>query len=265
MGGLIEDKTLEQEDAAYRRLSLRLRALYHMVPEGRAVCDVGTDHGFLPVALISTRRVPHVLAMDLREGPLSRAREHVWEDGVEEDVSLRLSDGLEKFHPGEAETVIIAGMGGALMEHILEDTLSEKAKAGIRTFILQPQSEIMHMRKFLAEKNYRIVEEDMVYEDGKYYPMMKVVPADSDTAGSDSALSTGDSDVDFNQELALRFGPVLLAKKHPVLKKYLQHGVEVEKQIIEKIEAAEPSEQNAKKLEKLKTELAYKEQALSLM
>lgn len=82
-----------------------------------------------------------------------------------------MSDGLTELHEGEADTVLIAGMGGMLMKRILEG--GGHCLSSVGELILQPQSEIHLVRKFLAEHGYQITDEDIVLEDGKYYPMMR--------------------------------------------------------------------------------------------
>ncbi len=116
--------------------------------------------------------IPSAFAMDINEGPLSRAREHVEENGLSDRIELRLSDGLCALQPGEAETAVLAGMGGGLMIRILKN--SPDVTAGMKEFILQPQSEIARVRAFLLEEGFLFIREDMVFEDGKFYPMMKV-------------------------------------------------------------------------------------------
>ena len=98
----------------------RIAAKAAGVTEGYAA-DVGTDHGFVPIRLIESGKVKHVVAMDVRKGPLERACEHVGEYHMEDQIETRLSDGLKELKPGEADTVIIAGMGGELMLRILRD------------------------------------------------------------------------------------------------------------------------------------------------
>ena len=102
------------------RLSDRLETVVSMVRPAESAADIGTDHGHVPVELVRRGTVKRALAMDVRKGPLSRAEESVAMAGLENRIETRLSDGLEKLSPGEAETVVIAGMGGELMIHILE-------------------------------------------------------------------------------------------------------------------------------------------------
>ena len=103
------------------QLSERLSAIASLVTEGSRLVDVGCDHGFLPISLVLSGRIPSALAMDVREGPLSRAREHVEEYGLQDRIRVRLSDGLSSFVPGEGDSLVIAGMGGHLMERILSE------------------------------------------------------------------------------------------------------------------------------------------------
>ena len=121
-------------------LSKRLRTVAGMVTKGNRVCDVGCDHGFVSIYLVQQGISPKVLAMDLREGPLRAAKEHVAAYGLEEQIETRLSDGLHNYEAGEADTLICAGMGGGLMTRILQ---AEREKtASFRELVLQPQSEI---------------------------------------------------------------------------------------------------------------------------
>ena len=117
-----------------------------MVTAGNVVCDVGCDHGFVPIYLVQQGISPRVLAMDLREGPLRAAREHVAVYGLESRIETRLSDGLHNYEKGEADTLVCAGMGGGLMMRILAK--DREKTASFRELVLQPQSEIEKFRRF---------------------------------------------------------------------------------------------------------------------
>ncbi len=93
------------------QLSNRLLAVAGMVTEGNTVADVGCDHGYIPIYLIQQKKIPCAIAMDIRRGPLSRAEAHIEENGLREYIQTRLSDGVQALKPGEADTLIIAGMG----------------------------------------------------------------------------------------------------------------------------------------------------------
>lgn len=213
-------------------LSRRLRMLADLVTKGYRAADVGCDHGFLSIYLIQQGISSRVLAMDVRKGPLTAAQEHIAACGLEAYIESRLSDGLAALCPGEAETLVCAGMGGPLMERILRDGM-EKAR-GLKELILQPQSEIGAFRRFLRREGFRILAEDAVWEDGKYYFAMKAV-----YAGTESRETVQDRDAappeegeEIARELADEYGELLLRKRHPVLKQYL----EFRKGVLEEIE-----------------------------
>lgn len=217
-------------------LSARLKALADMVTRGNRVCDMGCDHGYLSIYLAEQRISPGVLAMDVKEGPLGQAREHVALAGLGDYIALRLSDGLTDFQAGEAQTLICAGMGGRLMERILAKD-PHKSRS-FQELILQPQSEIASFRRFLRREGYSILREDMIWEDGKFYPVIKAAFTGAD--GREPAKETGEgrgTDAEFrvrsgdlpggqSQELADRFGPCLLKMRHPVLYDYLKKELE---------------------------------------
>lgn len=186
------------------QISRRLKAVAALVSPGLVLADVGCDHGYIPIYLIQKGQIPRAIAMDINQGPLLRAREHIREWGLEAYIETRLSDGLKALEPGEAQCLVIAGMGGPLMERIL--TQGAPVLKDMKELILQPQSEIGHFRQFLAENGYRIIEEDMVEEEKKYYPMMKAVQ------GS----------MNYTKKAEYLYGKKLLEKRHPVLREFLE-------------------------------------------
>jgi len=114
--------------------SARLRAIAGMVLEHQAVADVGTDHALLPIFLVSSGRVPYAIAVDGALGPLRGAQRHV--DVSNTKVKVRQGDGLQCLQPGEAQTVVIAGMGGPRMCRVLQRDQSHLT--GVLRLVLQP-------------------------------------------------------------------------------------------------------------------------------
>ena len=104
-------------------LSKRLAAVAAMVTKGNIVCDVGCDHGYVSIYLVREKISPRVIAMDVRPGPLAQAKEHILMYGLSDYIETRLSDGVDALNEGEADTLILAGMGGRLMEGILPCTV----------------------------------------------------------------------------------------------------------------------------------------------
>ncbi len=153
------------------RLSARLRAIFDLVPEGAAVCDVGTDHGYLPAALASSGRACRVIATDIREKPLQNARENLEQFSVT-NVELRLCDGLSAVTADEVDTVVIAGMGGDVIAGILER--AEWLRNSAKTILLQPMTSAEVLRVYLSENGFVIACEPTLEENGKVYSIMKV-------------------------------------------------------------------------------------------
>lgn len=229
-------------------LSARMEALTRMVSKDSRVCDVGCDHGWVSIYLVQQGISPHVLAMDVRQGPLSRAQEHIRQQELEAYIETRLSDGVTALETGEADTVICAGMGGRLMRRILEE--GREKLAVMRELILQPQSEIAAFRAYLRQTGYETVAEDIVYEDGKYYPIMKVVPQKvaagksaagefRENRGEDGAPEQKSMGIPGNtdqQTLEDCFGRLLLTGRHPVLRQYLLAAREKNRQILNRLQ-----------------------------
>lgn len=199
-----------------------------MVTPGSRVADVGCDHGFVSIYLYRQGISPRVYAMDVRPGPLSRAKEHIEAYGLSSYIETRLSDGVEALAAGEADTLICAGMGGRLMAKILSDGM-EKIR-DMRELILQPQSELAFFRKFLRTHDFCIMQENMVKEDGKYYPMMRAVPVErirglteNDMMATGASKDGGtDCEAQARQRREDLFGPCLLRERNPVLEEYLR-------------------------------------------
>ena len=155
-------------------LSKRLLSVSSMVTEGSRLADIGTDHGYVPVFLVEEGRVPSAIAMDVNPGPLQRAREHIRQHALEDRIETRLSDGLEALGKDEADTILIAGMGGALCVRIL--AARPALHSEVKELVLQPQSELFAVRRYLEGAGWKIAQEKMVLEDRKYYQMMRCVP-----------------------------------------------------------------------------------------
>ena len=154
------------------KLSKRLETIATLVPYGARVCDIGTDHGYLAISLIKTDRAVSVIATDIGEKPLLNAKKNIEKAKLSDKIILRLCDGLSGIKKGEADTVIIAGMGGEVIARILENGC-EIAKNLSLTFILQPTTSPESLRKFLCENGYKIDLEIPVFENSKIYSVMK--------------------------------------------------------------------------------------------
>ncbi len=263
-------------------LSGRLQAVASLVTAGHRVVDIGTDHAYIPIYLVRKGLADSAIAMDINEGPLKRAKEHVKESGMEGKIGLRLSDGFEKLRPSEADTAVLAGMGGPLMIRLLKEY--PETVLSLQELILQPQSEIAKVRAFLLEEGFFFLREDMVKDDGKYYPMMKVSPRHGGSAGRTEAVRGVDksrmqdrpeavrgTDESRQQdgpevcdtkksriwdETEVRYGKLLLEMRHPVLREYLDREYEIRRDILSKLKG-KPGEKPRRREAELEEEMRY--------
>ena len=121
------------------KLSLRMETVKNTVNPCNTACDVGCDHGFVSIALVQEGIAKHVIACDINKGPLQAAADNIAAVGLSEAIETRLSDGLHKVTPEDApDTVIIAGMGGALTIKILSEAAD--VLKSVSQLVLQPSS-----------------------------------------------------------------------------------------------------------------------------
>ena len=248
-------------------MSARLEAIVRLAGQGDTVCDVGCDHAHVPIRLLQTGCYRRAIGMDVIAGPLGKAAANLALYGMEDRVQLRLSDGLDACIAGEADTLVVTGMGGTLMEEIL---LRQPEKtASFRALVLGPQSDPEKVRSALRRLGFTITEEELIFEDGKYYPVIRSEAA-ADSAGerngdkkipekspvlyrkpaaADPAKErTGDRNTpelfapDIPAQVRLQaedlFGPVLLQRRDPVLLEFLRRRTAVLEKILRSIRQA---------------------------
>ncbi len=158
-------------------LGKRLAKVASLIEPADTMADVGCDHGYLSIYLVEQKRCRRVIAMDVNKGPLQKARENIQKYGYGDYIETRLSDGLNKLRMNEAEGYVCAGMGGPLALEILWND-RDKIK-DMKQIVLQPQSELWMVRRILKQWGFEIEKEDIEYEDGKYYFMMRIRPTEN--------------------------------------------------------------------------------------
>ena len=156
------------------KISQRLHKIAEMV-KYPTVVDVGTDHALLPIYLVQNGLAERVLATDVAEGPLARARENIAAHGLADAVETRLCNGLDGVGAG-FQTCIIAGMGGNLIIEILR----HEAAHSFAQLLLSPQRNAPDLRRFLHISGYTIAREAMVEENGKFYNILDCAVGDDD-------------------------------------------------------------------------------------
>ncbi|MDD3367322.1 MAG: class I SAM-dependent methyltransferase [Lachnospiraceae bacterium] len=230
-------------------ISKRLQAVAALVSQKSRVCDVGCDHGYVPIYLVEQGISKRVIAMDVNKGPLMRAKENILQYQMQEYIELRLSDGLKALQEGEADTVICAGMGGKLVLRILLEGMEKVL--GMQELVLQPQSDIFLVRAFMRFAGMQIVEENMILEDEKYYPMMRVQviePGKLQRTAEQFRINgcMHQKEIDALSETVIKqgitvsdtYGPILVEKKHPVLYKFMDKEAENYQLILKQLEKA---------------------------
>lgn len=202
-------------------------------PQSFVIADVGCDHAYVSIALRKRNLAKKVIAMDVRTGPLNIARKNIEGSGYKREIDIRLGDGLERLVPGEADVIIIAGMGGLLMNGILErgkECLLVPEKKPV--LILQPQSDIAEVRKFLYQHRYHIVCETMLEEDGKYYTIIKAEWNDDYVTEDNVCIPIED----IYSEEEWMYGRCNLTQRNSVLQEFLNKELQTRKQIFSSVQ-----------------------------
>ena len=152
-------------------LQPRLHAIADLVPPGGRLADIGTDHGYIPVELLLQGRIRFAIASDIGEEPLAHARRTADAWDCHEGIDFRLGSGLRCVEPGEADTIVIAGMGGDKIVAILSEAPWTKENVFL---LLQPMSRAEVLRAWLPENGYTVTAEQLVADKGIIYPILSV-------------------------------------------------------------------------------------------
>ncbi len=149
-------------------LDKRMACIANCVHDGAVLADIGTDHGKLPVYLAQKGRIKSAVAADINEMPLQKAVKNIKKYGLEDVIDTYLTDGLKGIESFSPNCVVIAGMGGELIEQILSEATINKDNV---KFILQPMTKEDSLRRFLCKNGYIITDEHIVKE-GKIYQII---------------------------------------------------------------------------------------------
>lgn len=217
-------------------ISQRLERVGAFVPQGARLLDVGSDHAYLPIYLMQQGRIEAAIAGEVVEGPFQSASKNVTAQGLDQQIEVRLADGLAAFEPtDQIDAIVIAGMGGRLIADILAG--GQEKLASVQCLILQPNNREDELRGWLAENGFAIQTEDLLEEAGKFYEII--------VAGAGQQVLT-------DQEK--RFGPFLLQDQSPVFKAKWQKELQKHEKSLAKIPEKNQLERSAmsQKIEKIK-------------
>lgn len=226
------------------KLSDRLQMSVDLVDKCNTVADVGCDHAHTCIWLVQNAKADRCIGMDLRTGPLEKAKDNLQLYECTDKIELRLCYGLDGLEPDEADTVIIAGMGGEMIRDILDrDAECNRVLEADRppVLILQPHSHVWDVRQSIFNHGYVIVDESMCREDDKFYPAIKAVRADCLDGGKDNLKAPDGPE--------LYFGPVLLARRDKVLSQFLEIEYRKKKYLLDRIALSNTPEASLKRRE----------------
>ncbi|MGL5207519.1 MAG: tRNA (adenine(22)-N(1))-methyltransferase, partial [Acidaminococcaceae bacterium] len=186
----------------------RLETIAKWVPKGKSIVDVGTDHAYLPTLLVRQGKIKFAIAGDIAAGPCLAAQNTIDSFGITKTVNVRQGNGLQIVSPGEADIVVIAGMGGGTMVEILQNSLPVGEAA--ERIILQPMNGAATLRMWAAEHGWKIVAEDLAEEAGIIYEIIIL------ERGFEKKYSTA----------VYEIGPRLLEENHTLLAKHMQRLID---------------------------------------
>lgn len=193
---------------------LRLEEIIKLVEKNSIVADIGTDHGIVPYELVKSAKAKKVIASDISEKSLDKLREKLDYLDEPEKIVLNVSDGLDNLNEYQVDTIIISGMGGNLIVDILNKNLDIAKSANY--LILGANNSLALLRRFLHENSFEIIEEVDLFENDKYYQIIK--------AKVGKQL--------FVNEYEYEFGKYLIDNKSEYLKKYINQQIENKNNIL---------------------------------
>lgn len=194
----------------------RFDAIIKLAKKCGVAADIGCDHGLLGKELIARGLAKKVIAGDISAPSLEKANKLAYESGISGNMETRLGDGLSVLRPGEANVIVIAGMGGMQIVSILSKN-EETAKSAAR-LVLLPHKNVYELRKYLDENGYEIADEELAYENGRYYEVICAIPG------------KGWQDDEFYYLI----GQKLVEKRHPLLAGFLVHEIQKQGDILKK-------------------------------
>ena len=211
----------------------RLERIKSMVDPCQTAADIGTDHGYVAEMLLKEGICKQIIATDLNEGPLNRAIEHLTKSNLHDKCNFRLGCGLRVLNQGEADAIIIAGMGGDLISDIIHTSKDIALKA--QQLILQPMTAVNTLRKYLYENGFEIIDESIVKEYHHFYFIIK----------AKKGIAKQMDNIYFE------ISNILIEKKDPVMIDYLNKVLNTNEKIISSLEKTKNVEYN-EKIESLK-------------
>ena len=186
-------------------ISYRLNKIAEKVTNDN-IADIGTDHAYIPIFLYKNNKIKNAIACDISKGSLQKAKDNINKYNLNDIIKTRLGNGLEKITlEDKVDTIIIAGMGGMLMLDILKK--GSLIASNAKELILQPQKDIDKVRQYLIENNFKIIDDEILKDDNKYYTIIKAI--------------NGNEAIPYTKEEYI-FGRFEINNKCQILKEYIE-------------------------------------------
>lgn len=229
-----------------QHLSERLTRVASFVNRGAIVADIGSDHAYLPCYLIHHEVADKAIAGEVAKGPFESARNQVLVEQLQDKITVRFANGLKAIEAEDlVDTVTIAGMGGPLIATILNQDM-DRLKT-VNRLILQPNIHAKAIREWAISNKWKIVEEDILEEDGKIYEIL--------------VLERGEM---YLTDVQALLGPILLVEKNDVFRqKWTKESVEWNR-ILQSIQIAQSSKEVQMKKDEIENKLRMVKEALEV-
>ena len=186
------------------QLDARLAAIAAFVPHGTTLADIGADHAYLAATLVMKGIAWRAVVGDLSAGACAAARRTALTQRLTREIDVRQGDGLSVLTPGEAESIVIAGMGGALIAEILSG--APAVLTSVQTLVLQPMNGAAKLRRWLYTNGWDIVDETLARAGGHLY---EIIRAEHGAA-------------ELPDDVLLHIGARLFEKRDPLLKAHIE-------------------------------------------
>ena len=217
------------------------------VPLGARLADIGSDHAYLPIYLVLKQQIPFAIAGEVVRGPYESAKKQVAKNGLENQIIVRLADGLAAIHAeDQIDAISIAGMGGALIRNILENGKQQGQLTGNETLILQPNVGEATLRNWLIRNDYEIRHEEILEENQKIYEIIVAIPSDRNLSYSKKELF---------------FGPILLKERSLIFLQKWQKELTNKQRVLKELTKAQ--ELPLEKIAEVKEQLQWIEEVLA--
>ncbi len=243
------------------KLSDRLQWIADRTKPGETVADIGTDHGLLPIFLYERGIAPRVILCDINSGPLEKAKENLNRFLPGKDFDLRQGNGLGPLMAGEADAVVIAGMGGLLIADILA---AEPAKSkALKRLLLQPRNHGVELRRWLWGSGYEIYDETLVREGRHLCEILCARPLTQEELAGDFRTDPPRG----SDWLSFEVSPILVERSDPLLPEFLKNKIRVERKIESAIRsgADSQSEETIRRLARCRTRIDAFQRLLTKM